>query len=155
MPRGRQKRVSAGRRYTPTTSSRRSRDRNGPDDAACVTAVTAVDDVNNGAMNRRATSGAPTHPRWDVASPANWSASLLRQTIEDRGMKLPSGIKKIPTAADFPRQLRHSIRPRAQRRGASPHVFVVPCDVATCSTGNWCNNPSGYTGAVHSLGHCS
>ena len=94
MPRGRQKRVSAGRRYTPTTSSRRSRDRNGPDDAACVTAVTAVDDVNNGAMNRRATSGAPTHPRWDVASPANWSASLLRQTIEDRGMKLPSGIKK-------------------------------------------------------------
>ena len=94
MPRGRQKRVSAGRRYTPTTSSRRSRDGNGPDDAAFVTAVTAVDDVNNGAMNRRATSGAPTHPRWDVASPANWSASLLRQTIEDRGMKLPSGIKK-------------------------------------------------------------
>ena len=109
MPRGRQKRVSAGRRYTPTTSSRRSRDRNGPDDAVRVTAVTT--DVNNandvsGAMNRRAT----THPCWDVASPANWSASLLRQTIEDRGMKLPSGIKKCQLLRIFLDNFRHSIR---------------------------------------------
>ena len=30
----------------------------------------------------------------DNTIPANWSASSLRQNIEDRGMKLPSGIKK-------------------------------------------------------------
>ena len=53
-------------------------------------------------MDRRETSGAPPliHPRWDVASPTNWSASLLLQTTEDRGMKLPSGIKN-PNCCGF------------------------------------------------------
>ena len=72
MPRGRQKRVSAGRRHTPSTSSRRSRDRNVSHDAVCVTAVTgeeAESNVNNHDLPE--TSGAPTHPHWDVSSPPN------------------------------------------------------------------------------------
>ena len=96
MSRGRQKGVSAGRRHKPSTSSRRSRDRTVSHDAVYVTAVTreeAESDVNNPVHDRLETSGSPTHPRWDVASPANWSASLLRQTIEDRGIQMPSGIK--------------------------------------------------------------
>ena len=98
MPRGRQKRVNAGRRHTPSPSSRRSRDRNVSHDTVYVTVVTREEiesDVNNPVHDRLETSGAPAHPRWDVITPANWSTSLLRQTIGDQGIKMPSAIKKF------------------------------------------------------------
>ena len=63
MPCGRQKHVSARRRHTPSTSSRRSRDRNVSHDAVYVTAVTreeAEPDVNNLVHDRLETSGAGT-----------------------------------------------------------------------------------------------
>ncbi|KAI0234265.1 hypothetical protein LSAT2_015556 [Lamellibrachia satsuma] len=40
------------------------------------------------------TSPAGEHRRWDVGLPANWSTASLRKRIEERGIKLPTGIKK-------------------------------------------------------------
>ena len=39
-------------------------------------------------------SPAGEHRRWDVGLPANWSTASLRKRIEERGIKLPTGIKK-------------------------------------------------------------
>ena len=40
------------------------------------------------------TSPAGKHRRRDVGLPANWSTASLRRRIEERGIKLPTGIKK-------------------------------------------------------------
>ncbi|KAI0217880.1 hypothetical protein LSAT2_030341 [Lamellibrachia satsuma] len=40
------------------------------------------------------TSPAVEHCRWDVGLPANWSTASFRRRIEERGIKLPTGIKK-------------------------------------------------------------
>ena len=96
MPRGRQKRMSAGRRHTPSTSSRRSRDRNVSHDAVYVTAVTGEEsepDVNNHVHDLLETSGALTHPRWDVNSPANGPRCFCIRLLKIGGLKCYRALK--------------------------------------------------------------
>ena len=91
MPRGRPQRKGTRQRYKPT--DRRPRE----------TVTRATDDVESG----RGTDEWPAlpHPRrstatgeasrWDEGNAGNWSAVVLRQKIEARGLKLPASMKKV------------------------------------------------------------
>ena len=88
MPRGRPQRKGTRQRYKPT--DRRPRE----------TVTRATDDAGSG----RGTDEWPAlpHPRrstamasrWDEENAGNWSAVVLRQKIEARGLKLPASMKK-------------------------------------------------------------
>ena len=96
MPRGRPRRSAAERRYLPADRRRRASIHSPP---AALVSVDFFENITTSASTTPTatdleTSPAGEHRRWDVGLPANWSTASLRKRIEERGIKLPTGIKK-------------------------------------------------------------
>ena len=72
------------------------------------------------------TSPAREHGRWDVGLPANWSTASLRKHIEERGIKLPTGIKKA--------QLVRIYKDNFHNTGGGKTTYNQPTPDASAST---------------------
>ena len=92
MPRGRPRRSTAERRYLP--ADRRRRVSIHSPSAAPVSVDFFKNITTSASTTDPETSSAGEHRRWDVRLPANWSTASLHKRFEERGIKVPTGIKK-------------------------------------------------------------
>ena len=91
MPRGRPQRKGTRQRYKPTDRRPRETVTRATDDAGSGMTPMSTDEWPALPHPRRSTAMAS---RWDEGNAGNWSAVVLRQKIEARGLKLPASMKK-------------------------------------------------------------